>query len=115
MEFFYPTYIRAGQKELVLTGKEAKKAIKKVQRNINSRFDKGQPFFTKDALRDVRDQLRRSHERGDKITVKGLDGVPVDFILSTGTIFPYYNYDDIYEDDPAYDELEHVLYDSIRL
>jgi hypothetical protein len=85
---FFDQYCRAGvdPAQGELTGNEAKAALKLIRRDLISRFVRGQPFFTKDAIRDVRDQIHRFTEQGQKITVEGLDGVPVEFVVLTGRV-----------------------------
>ncbi|KAF5016606.1 hypothetical protein F66182_11663, partial [Fusarium sp. NRRL 66182] len=87
----------------VLTGKKAQRAIKKVQRDLRIKLENGQPFFTKDAIRDVRDQLRQSTKKGHKITIRGLDDMSVEFVLATGDICPCI-IDDSSDDNNEYDE-----------
>lgn len=55
---------------------------------IRSLFDAGTPIFTKEMIRDVCWQLERSDQRGQKISVRGLDGVMVDFETESGRILP---------------------------
>lgn len=51
---------------------------------IRSLYDAGTPFYTKEALQDVCQQLEKSVERGQKVWVKGLDGILVDFDIENG-------------------------------
>ncbi|KAF3389895.1 hypothetical protein DPV78_011651, partial [Talaromyces pinophilus] len=53
---------------------------------IRTISENGQPFFTKDAIRDVYCQLNRSTEKGHKITIRGLDDMLVEFTLVMGDI-----------------------------
>ncbi|KAI7977222.1 hypothetical protein EIK77_005854 [Talaromyces pinophilus] len=85
---FHADYNRPGLRRdaLALTGSKAKRAIKRIQRDIRTISENGRPFFTKDAIRDVCYQLNRSTEKGHKITIRGLDDMPVEFTLVTGDI-----------------------------
>ncbi|KAL4865410.1 hypothetical protein BDV12DRAFT_174676 [Aspergillus spectabilis] len=51
---------------------------------IDTWFKSGIPFFTQKSIRDVQNQLRKQLNRGEKILVKGLDGVTVAFEVRTG-------------------------------
>lgn len=51
---------------------------------IRSLYHAGTPFYTKEALQGVCQQLEKSVERGQKVLVKGLDGVLVDFDIESG-------------------------------
>lgn len=115
--FHHPSLSRD---DLILTGKKAQRAIKKVQRDLRTKFENGEPFFSKDAIRDVRDQLRQSTETGHKITVRGLNNMPIDFILATGDICPRIVDDSSDDDDNEDDEnsengdVKHILYDILQ-
>jgi hypothetical protein len=52
---------------------------------INSLIDAGEPLFTREKLREVCQQLRKFHCKANsqKISVKGLDGVTVEFAIET--------------------------------
>jgi hypothetical protein len=107
---FFGQYCRAGldPDEEELTGDEAQAALEIIQRVIIGKFAEGQPFFTKDAIRDVRDQINRFTEKGQKITVEGLDGVAVEFVVETGRVFHYDHYN-------AAAEVEYIWYPLISL
>lgn len=115
-------YHRPGMRlDIALTGSKAKRAIKKVQRDLKTRSENGQPFFTKDAIRDVRDQLNRSTEKGQIITVMGLDDVPVKFTLFTGDSLSRSVDDDSEDEDDEDDDedgekqdLKHVVYGTLQ-
>lgn len=60
---------------------------------INAIFDSGVPFFTKDAIRDIAQQINHltsDLKLGDKasltFTVRGLDGVRVNITVELGTV-----------------------------
>ena len=55
---------------------------------VLSMYDAGVPFFTKEALRDVYQQLKQATEYGQKVSVRALDGAVVDFKILTGYIQP---------------------------
>jgi len=55
---------------------------------IRSLFDAGTPFFTKEVIRDVCQQLEKFGGKGQKVSVRGLDGVIVDFDIESGLILP---------------------------
>ncbi|KUL89427.1 hypothetical protein ZTR_04329 [Talaromyces verruculosus] len=82
---FHADYNRPGfrRDDLALAGNKAKRAVKNVQRDIHTISENGQPLFTKDPIRDVRDQLNRSAEKGRKMIIRGLDDMPVEFTLVT--------------------------------
>lgn len=52
--------------------------------NIDMWYKAGKPFFTKESIGDLGKQLRCHLRRGDKVSVKGLDGATVDFEIETG-------------------------------
>lgn len=47
-------------------------------------YEAGVPFFTREAIRDINQQINRPFTPGQKILVKGLDGVSVKFDVMTG-------------------------------
>ncbi|KAL5344101.1 hypothetical protein BJX70DRAFT_393522 [Aspergillus crustosus] len=51
---------------------------------IDEWHDSGKPFFTKESIREVHDQLREQPKSGDRLLVKGLDGVDVAFEIRRG-------------------------------
>ncbi|KAL2270009.1 hypothetical protein VTJ83DRAFT_2193 [Remersonia thermophila] len=51
---------------------------------VQSKYDAGVPFFTKDALRDLARQFQANGGPGGKIAVTGLDGVTVHVPLESG-------------------------------
>lgn len=54
---------------------------------VQSLFEKCDPLFTREALREVSQQLKRAY-KGEiqEIKVKGLDGVTIEFPVETGQI-----------------------------
>lgn len=69
---------------------------------VNSIYNDRIPFFTKDTLQDIFRQLKKSSKKGEKVSVKSLNGAMVDFELETGLIRE--------ANEP---ELEFIVYDSI--
>ena len=59
-------------------------SVTEAMARINKLYEAGTPFFTKQSIREVSKQLRRSSLCGDKITVKAVDGVRVEFDVLTG-------------------------------
>jgi hypothetical protein len=57
---------------------------------IQALFDAGTPMFTKDDLQQAYEQLKRSHTKRQRISIKGIDAVKVDFDIVTGSIRPYH-------------------------
>jgi len=55
-------------------------------RKIRALYDAGIPFYTKESLREVCQQLEKCPERGQKISIKGVNGTMVDFEIETGRI-----------------------------
>ena len=53
---------------------------------IRALFDAGTPFYTKEVIRDVCQQLEKFGGKGQKVSVRGLDGVIVDFDVESGLI-----------------------------
>lgn len=53
---------------------------------IEDLYNTGKPLFTKDHLWFIHDQLTAPLEKGDKISVMGLDGATVNFEVNTGDI-----------------------------
>ncbi|KAI9759800.1 MAG: hypothetical protein M4579_002099 [Chaenotheca gracillima] len=53
-------------------------------RKIHALYDAGIPFYTKEKLREVSEQLEKHVERGQKVSVMGLDEVIYDFEIETG-------------------------------
>lgn len=60
---------------------------------INALYDSGTPFFTKDRIRAIHDQLKKPLKKGDKISVIGLDGAKVDFDVEIGNVRDKYEKD----------------------
>ncbi len=69
------------------TGEIVGKAAQMVSR-IRSMYDAGVPFFTKEAIRDLAQQLERAGTTGQKVSVRRLDGVMVDFDINTELVYP---------------------------
>ncbi|PLB38825.1 uncharacterized protein BDW47DRAFT_104364, partial [Aspergillus candidus] len=59
-------------------------SVTEAMTRIDKLYEAGTPFFTKQSIREVSKQLQRSSLCGDKITVKGVDGVGVEFDVLTG-------------------------------
>lgn len=72
----------------------ATKALSK----LRSMYNAGSPFFTRQSIREIYQQLRELRDKVKKISVTGLDGVVVDFDVRTGST--------VEADDP---ELEFLL------
>lgn len=51
---------------------------------IHFLYDSGTPFYTKAAIRDVWQQLEKASVEGQKVWVRGLDGVIVAFDIECG-------------------------------
>jgi hypothetical protein len=51
---------------------------------LRSLFDVGIPFYTKEVIQDVFQQLEKFGEKGQKVWVRGLDGVMVGFDIESG-------------------------------
>ncbi len=73
-----------------------RKMIAHLSERINTIYDSGIPFFTRDAIKDVVRQfnhLTTDLKLGDKttltFTVQGLDGIYVDIPVELGTVEPY--------------------------
>ncbi|EGD93097.1 hypothetical protein TESG_00653 [Trichophyton tonsurans CBS 112818] len=58
---------------------EAKSFVKKA-------YDDGVPLFTKSALREIQKQLTSDLRAGQKVSIKGIDGVTVEFDVKTGDV-----------------------------
>jgi len=86
-EMHYRTFYEAvdGSDLAFITG-EATTKFSKVCLKIRSVFDAGVPFYTKDAIREVCQQIEKSGRKGEKISVRGLDGVPIQFSVHTGDV-----------------------------
>lgn len=58
--------------------------------DIRRRYEAGVPFYTKETIRKLAQQLEcareRQHSDGDMISVKALDGTAVDFKIESGRI-----------------------------
>jgi hypothetical protein len=54
---------------------------------IRSRYFSGINFFTKEAIRDLDNQLKSTVKSGQKVQVKGLNGVTVDLEIETGRTY----------------------------
>lgn len=73
-----------------LTTRERNAELKKVKANIKTLYDKGIPFFTKDAIQNVHQQLKDCIAQGQgKISVKGLDGNVVEFGVEIGQVYKF--------------------------
>lgn len=59
-------------------------SVMEAMARIRKLYEAGTPFFTKQSLREVSEQLQRRPLCGDKIAVKGVDGVEVEFDVLTG-------------------------------
>ncbi|EFR04950.1 hypothetical protein MGYG_07952 [Nannizzia gypsea CBS 118893] len=49
-------------------------------------YGSGAPFFTKDAFQDVYRQLKSNVQQGDKVLLKGADGVTIEYDIEVGKI-----------------------------
>lgn len=47
-------------------------------------FNEGEPFFSKSSLGDIQEQLQQPLDKGDRIRILDLHGVPVFFGVKTG-------------------------------
>jgi hypothetical protein len=58
-----------------------------VESVVQSLVEKGRPLFTREALQDVSQQLKRAY-KGEiqKINIKALDGFTVEFPVETGQV-----------------------------
>lgn len=65
-------------------------------RLIQTKYDAGIPFFTKDLFRDVVRQLESGGYLDQKVSVTGLDGVTVQFPLKTGREYLHHAYGENY-------------------
>lgn len=54
--------------------------------NLDMWYDAGKPFFTKEAMRDIAEQLKTRTKIGDIITIQALDGSTVELDVSQGMI-----------------------------
>lgn len=72
----------------MISAGETVRKITAATAKIRSLFEAGVPFYTKEAIRNVLQQLERSGEKGQKVSVRGLDGVIVDFEIETGITLP---------------------------
>ncbi|EFR04284.1 hypothetical protein MGYG_07293 [Nannizzia gypsea CBS 118893] len=61
-----------------------KATINKIRSDIQAMYDAGVPFFTRDSIRDVYEQLKGDLRQGRTISVRGLDGVMVDYDIKVG-------------------------------
>lgn len=53
---------------------------------IDALYNAGVPFFSKERIQHVYEQLKMSLQKGDKISVQGVDGVTINFDVVTGNI-----------------------------
>ena len=65
---------------------ETEEMRSQIRLKIQSLYDAGSAYFTKDAIRDVSYQTKASRTEGQKISVRGLDGVTIDFEVEIGHI-----------------------------
>ena len=63
-------------------------AMTRAMLKVRSLYNEGTPLFTKEAIRDLDQQLEKSHERGQKVSVRGMDGAKMEFQLETGRTLP---------------------------
>lgn len=82
------TYVYTGEAYWRETRRAEEGEMAEVTSKIRSFYDAGIPFYTKEALRDVSRQLERLSEKGQKVSVRGLDGSMVDFEIESGLILP---------------------------
>ncbi|KAL3474629.1 hypothetical protein BJX99DRAFT_260229 [Aspergillus californicus] len=61
--------------------------------NIVEWYRAGRPFFPRDSLQSIRDQLQRQLSNGDLILVKGFDGLTNEFTVRTGDSKETYDWD----------------------
>jgi hypothetical protein len=88
MEF--DTYMYSGdlehsQPECGLSPDETTGEASDVSSRILEFYRAGKPFYSKESIRDICRQLANSETR--KVSVKGLDGVVVDFGIKTGQLY----------------------------
>lgn len=54
--------------------------------NIDALHHSGIPFFTKERIQHIHEQLKKTLKKGDKVAVQGVDGVTIYFDVVTGDI-----------------------------
>jgi hypothetical protein len=84
--YYCSFYGAADSTESVSIMGEATPKIAEACLKIRSIFDAGVPFYTKDAIREICQQIEKSSKKGQKISVRALDGVHVDFEVHTGQV-----------------------------
>lgn len=83
-----PTYVYAGEAYWYGSSPtEEGEATEDILR-IRSLYDAGLPFYTKETLREVDQQLEMALGVGQKILVKALNGATVDFEIESGLTLP---------------------------
>jgi hypothetical protein len=80
------TYVYPGEAYKTPRAEEGEMA--EVTSKIRSLYDAGTPFYTKEVIRDVDRQPKKFVERGQKVSVRGLDGIMVDFEIESGLTLP---------------------------
>jgi hypothetical protein len=67
---------------------------------IDQLYDSGTPFFTKDGIRAIHQQLQQSPGRGDEVLVRDVAGTTLAYTLRTGETFkwPSRESDDVLEE-----------------
>lgn len=54
---------------------------------LQSLIDDAHPIFTKETLRDLSEQMKRVRNNELKVvSIKGVDGVPIEFTIETGDV-----------------------------
>ncbi|KAI9770346.1 MAG: hypothetical protein M1839_003223 [Geoglossum umbratile] len=73
--------------ETMSEDKATAEAISKIQ----WLYDSGTPLFTKETIRDLCQQLEKFSKKGEKVSVRGLDGVAVDFEVENGCTIDFWD------------------------
>lgn len=94
------THVYPGQASWSGTQHAEEGEIADMTSKIRSLYDAGTPLYTKEAIQDIDQQLEKCVHRGEKVLVRGLDGIMVDFEIESGRAFP-----------ASEPNLEMVLYD----
>jgi hypothetical protein len=90
--FLYPITMQfetySGSAPSHWTGQEPRdeiaRSVAEAASKIDIWYNAGKPFFTRESIQHIYQQLRRPLKRGDKVSIMGLDGVIVDFDIEMG-------------------------------
>lgn len=70
------------------------KGVSAAVAKLDELYAKGTPFFTRESILYIRDQIQNRVVKGDTVSVIALDGAQIDFDVDTGKVTSIYDDED---------------------